>query len=129
MGDDPYEGIEMDDLLENLPTPTPSIFSNTAVWESIAQYMNPMMAERETAFNRELAKQNRMVNKMDAEAEEAYNEGMPIELYFSMLKSVNFRKEQRDLVLNQVRQVHESMMFIRRLAGMRGRELYRHHRN
>ena len=129
MGDDPYAGIEMDDLLENLPTPTPSIFSNIAVWESISQYMNPMMAERGTALNIELAKQNREVNRMEAEAEHEYEEGMPMELYMSMLKSVNFRKEQRDLVLKQVRQVHESMMFMRRLAGMRGRELYRHHRN
>ncbi len=129
MGDDPYEGIEMDDLLENLPTPTPSIFSHTGVWESIAQYMNPMMAERDTALNREVRTQNTILNRMETEAEQEYEDGMPMDLYMSMLKSVRFRKEQRDLVLNQVRQLHESMMFIRRLAGMRGRELYRHHRN
>jgi hypothetical protein len=129
MGDDPYEGIEMDDLLANLPDPTPQVFTNVDVWQAISQYMNPLMAERDTALNREVARQNIIVNRMEAEAEQEYEDGMPMELYMSMLNSINFRKEQRDLVLNRVRQLHESMMFIRRLAGMRGRELYRQHRN
>ena len=129
MGDDPYEGIEMDDLLENLPTPTPSIFTNVDVWQAISQYMNPMMAERDTALNREVARQNIIVNRMEAEAEQEYEDGMPMDLYMSMMSSVRFRREQRDLVLKQLRQVHESMMFLRRMAGVRGGELYRQHRN
>jgi len=132
MGDIPHDGIKMDDLLENLPTTSESIFNNIGVWESISQYMNPMMAALEGKGRQaaDLMNTEMIENEQLAHVEEL--EDMLVDVddtYMTFAEAARLRRSQRDSMLNQVRQLHQSMMFIRRLAGMRGRELYRHHRN
>jgi len=133
MGDDPYAGIEMDDLLENLPDPpTPQVFTNVDVWQAISQYMNPLMAAmdktgRETA---ELRNAEMIENEQLSHVEDL--EGLLTDVddtYMTFAEAARLKRSQRDSILKEVKRLHETMMFMRRMAGMRGRELYRHHRN
>ena len=110
----------------------PQVFTNVDVWQAISQYMNPLMAAmdktgRETA---ELRNAEMIENEQLSHVEEL--EGLLTDVddtYMTFAEAARLKRSQRDSILKEVKRLHETMMFMRRMAGMRGRELYRHHRN
>lgn len=88
--------IELKELEQNLPETPPLIFQNIAVWRSIEQYMNPLMSTSEQRHNAALYYHDNFAGEM-----------MPVP-----------GANERQSIVDEIRHIHHTMMFIRRLGGL-----------
>tara|TARA_R110000764_G_C10841679_1_gene364183 strand:+ start:287 stop:652 length:366 start_codon:yes stop_codon:yes gene_type:complete len=109
---------ELTNLLEqtNLDDPIPGVFTDVGVWNSISNYMNPILAQAEKIARAQVLKEDETMRALEQDVEYGIFEDS--DGYMRSREALSFRRYQRDLMLDQVQQLHQAMMFVRRLGGL-----------